>query len=189
MDDAYMGMILPWAMDFAPQNWALCNGQLLPVANFAALFSLLGTKYGGDGIRNFALPDLRSRVPIGMGDGTNGLSVRTLGQTYGAEGAALTANNLPAHTHTLTASNADSGGLSQAPAPGWTLGAAAALTNDRIPQAYQVKMYNAATPTAPVASAPTSVAGSASPSPVPTIPPAACINFIICTQGIYPTRP
>jgi microcystin-dependent protein len=188
MDNAYMGMILPWAMDFAPQNWALCNGQLLPVANFAALFSLLGTKYGGDGIRNFALPDLRSRVPIGMGDGTNGFSVRTLGQTYGAEGAALTANNLPAHTHTLTASNTDSG-LSQAPAPGWTLGAAASNTGGRQPVTTPVQMYGGANPSGAVQSAPTSVAGSASPAPVPTIPPAACINFIICTQGIYPTRP
>jgi len=186
--EAFLGTILPWPMNFAPAGWALCDGSLLPINQNQALFSLIGTTYGGNGINNFAVPNLCGRMPIGAGNGP-GLTPRVFGQTYGAESAALTANNLPGHTHTLTASNADNSGLTQAPAPNWTLGAAASNTGGRQPAIVAVNMYNAATPATPVPSAPTSVAGSANPAPVATVPPALCINFIICTNGIYPTRP
>lgn len=187
--EAFVGTIMIWPLNWAPVGWALCDGSLLPISGNQALFSLIGTTYGGDGRTNFALPDLRSRMPIGMGNGQNGLTPRSIGQTCGAEGAALSAANLPAHTHTMTASNTDSASLTQAPSANWTLGAAASYSNDRIPVVSKVQMYGGPSPATPVPSAPTSVAGSPSPAAVPTIPPALCTNFIICTSGIYPQRP
>ena len=176
-------------MNWAPAGWALCDGGLLPINQNQALFSLIGTTYGGDGRVNFAVPNLCGRTPIGAGNGP-GLTPKVFGATYGAESAALTANNLPAHTHTLTASNADNGGLTQAPAPGWTLGAAASVdTTVRPTKSLPVNMYSSATPATPVPSAPTSVAGSANPAPIPTMSPSLCMMFIICTNGFYPSRP
>lgn len=186
--DAFVGTILLWPVNWAPEGWMLCDGSLLPISQYQALFSLIGTTYGGDGRTNFALPDLRGRMPMGAGHGP-GLTPRPFGSNCGAESAALTANNLPAHTHTLTAGNTESASLTQAPAPGWTLGAAASNTGGREPVTVPVQMYHAGTPTTPVQSAPTSVAGNPNPSPVATVSPALCMNFIICINGLYPPRP
>jgi microcystin-dependent protein len=97
--DSFMGTILPWPISWAPNDWALCDGSLLPISQYQALFSLIGTTYGGNGTTNFALPDLRGRMPVGAGHGP-GLTPRQLGQAYGAESAALSQSNLPAHTRT-----------------------------------------------------------------------------------------
>lgn len=101
--DVFVGTITLFGFDYAPKGWAKCDGQLLPIAENSALFSLLGTRYGGDGVNTFALPDLRGRVPIGYGQGP-GLSIHTLGQAGGTESVTLTQANLPAHTHPLMAS-------------------------------------------------------------------------------------
>ncbi len=186
--DAYVGTILLWPMSWAPVDWMLCDGSLLPIAQYQMLFALSGTTYGGDGRTSFALPDLRGRMPMGAGNGP-GLTSRQLGGRYGAEGETLTAHNMPAHTHTLAAGNTDSASLTQAPASGWTLGAAASNTGGRTPIIAPVQMYSASAPATPVQSAATSVAGSTSPSPVATVSPALCLNFIICFNGIYPQRP
>jgi microcystin-dependent protein len=186
--EAFIGTILMWPMNWAPQGWFLCDGTQLPINQYQALFSLIGTTYGGNGTTTFALPDLRGRMPIGAGNGP-GLTPRTLGQPLGAEGAALNSNNLPAHTHTMTASNTDYTKLTQSPAAGWTLGAASSVTTDRNPVITAVNMYGGANPANPVQSAPSSVVGSPSPTPVPTVPPALCVNFIICNEGLYPSRP
>lgn len=175
-------------MKWAPQGWVLCDGSLLSISENQALFSLIGATYGGNGSSNFAVPNLCGRTPIGAGYGP-GLTPKVFGQNYGAESAALNANNLPAHTHTLAASNTDSANLTQAPGPDWTLGAAASVTTERAPVTVPVQMYNAAPPVNPVPSAPTSVAGSPNPAPIPTLSPSLCMNFIICTEGYYPTRP
>lgn len=82
--EAFIGTILPFAGNFAPKGWAICNGQTLSIANYSALFSILGTSYGGDGITTFRLPDLRGRVPMGYGTG-DGLTPRELGEQVGAE--------------------------------------------------------------------------------------------------------
>jgi microcystin-dependent protein len=99
--DAFIGEIRPISFGYAPRGWAYCNGQLLPISQNQALFSLLGTQYGGNGITTFALPDLRGRVPVGSGQGP-GLSNYAIGQTGGAETVALTTAQLPPHTHPLT---------------------------------------------------------------------------------------
>lgn len=103
MVDSYVGEIRPFAGDYAPQDWALCDGSLLQITDYQALYSLLGTTFGGDGSTNFALPNLKGRVPIGAGTGT-GLTARALGQTGGSEMVALTPTNIPAHTHAFTVS-------------------------------------------------------------------------------------
>ena len=95
MNEPFIGSIVMFAGNFAPQGWALCNGQLLPIQQNAALFSILGTTYGGDGKTTFALPDLRGRVPVHSGQGP-GLSLYNLGQSGGAENVTLTVNQLPA---------------------------------------------------------------------------------------------
>lgn len=97
----FLGQIVMFAGNFAPRGWAFCDGQLLPISQNQALFSLLGTIYGGDGRTSFALPDLRGRIPLHPGSGP-GLSSRILGQKGGQENVTLTQNQMPSHTHTLT---------------------------------------------------------------------------------------
>jgi microcystin-dependent protein len=94
MADPFIGQILLVGFNFAPVNWHICDGTLLPIQQYTALFSLLGTYFGGDGVNNFALPDLRSRVPIGIGQG-NGLTPYTIGQLAGVENVTLLASQIP----------------------------------------------------------------------------------------------
>lgn len=110
----FLGEIRLFAGTFAPAGWALCNGQILPIASYTALYSILGNTYGGDGHTTFALPDLRGRVPIHAGQGT-GLTPRTLGAQGGAATRTLAAGEMPLHTHTVRA-NA-SPGTDVTPAP------------------------------------------------------------------------
>ena len=100
--DYFLGSLLLVPYNFAPAGWALCNGQLLPIAQYTALFSLLGTTYGGDGKTTFALSDLRGRVPLSSGQGV-GLQNYNLGQTGGAESETLGVNQLPSHNHAVNA--------------------------------------------------------------------------------------
>ena len=102
--DPYIGQILLVPFNFAPNGWAFCNGQLLPISQYTALFALLGTTYGGNGVSNFALPDLRGRVPVGFTQGP-GLSNYVLGELGGAESVTLQVTQIPAHNHQLQAAN------------------------------------------------------------------------------------
>src|SRR5579872_2904742 len=122
MDQPFIGAIVLFCGNFAPAGWALCNGQLLSISQWTALFSILGTTYGGNGTTNFALPDLRGRVPIHPGQGP-GLSPYTLGQTGGVETVSLSINNLPAHSHALNGDNTASG--KEAPGPNHVIGLSA----------------------------------------------------------------
>src|ERR1700722_19289318 len=96
----FIGQILMFGFNFAPIGWALCNGQMLSIAQNTALFSLLGTYYGGDGVSTFALPNLQGRVPIHQGSGI-GLSPYTIGQSAGSENITLLANQMPTHNHLM----------------------------------------------------------------------------------------
>src|SRR5579863_2782247 len=100
MSEPFLGEIKMFGGNFAPYGWALCNGQTMSIAQNSALFALLGTSYGGDGITTFGLPDLRSRVPVHAGTGV-GLSTYILGEKTGVENVALTYNNMPAHNHLI----------------------------------------------------------------------------------------
>jgi microcystin-dependent protein len=167
----FVGEIRMFCSNFAPLGWALCNGQLLPISQNTALFSLLGTTYGGDGRSNFALPNLQGMSPMGQGDG-DGLTPATLGQVGGAATVTLTTSEIPAHTHrALGVAHAGS-----SPSPS---GGAWAKEGQ--------ELYTSATspPTAMNAGALASVGGG---QPHNNLPPYLVVNFIIALQGVYPAR-
>jgi microcystin-dependent protein len=149
----------------------MCNGQLLSISANTALFSLVGTYYGGDGFHTFALPDLRGRVPIHQGEGP-GLSPIQIGEVGGTETVTLTVNQIPAHTHPLLASTLEAAVVSPT---GAALGAKA-----------RVPLYSA--PTSLTTMAPGSVGPTGGGQPVQIRNPFLGLNFIIALQGIYPSR-
>lgn len=160
-----------FAGNFAPQGYALCDGQLMAVSQNDALFSLFGTIYGGDGRTTFGLPDLRGRIPIHMGNGA-GLSQRTIGSRSGAESVTLALNNLPAHSHPFSASGnpADNKSPKQrSPA----VSAESAYTSD---QQNLVAMSTLA------------VASSGGGQSHTNMQPFQCVHFIVALFGIYPSR-
>src|SRR5438552_17082326 len=106
MTQPFLGQIRPYGCGFAPRNWALCNGQILSITQNTALFSLLGTTYGGNGQTTFALPNLQSQLPVHQGQG-QGLSSYSLGQTAGAPNVTIDQSTTPAHNHSLSATTAD----------------------------------------------------------------------------------
>ncbi len=160
-----------FAGNFAPQGWAYCDGQLLPISQNDALFNLIGTTYGGDGESTFALPDLRGRVPLHQGTGP-GLSPRTIGEAGGIESVTLTVANLPAHTHDFQAST--TAGASSNP-QGNVVGSPPATT-----------MFIADTPTQ---SLPSTMVGSTGGSqPHENRMPFLAVNYIIALYGIYPSQ-
>lgn len=167
----YIAEIVLFGGNFAPRGWAFCNGQLLSISQNTALFSLLGTTYGGDGTTTFALPDLRGRVPIHAG-GFNGqgpgLSLYALGQTAGEEAHTLNNNEMPQHTHPLPASTADA--TSNRPDP------------SRVPARGGAYAGNGSTNT----SLPSSASGGNQPHN--NIQPYQALNYIIAVEGIYPSR-
>jgi microcystin-dependent protein len=180
MSEPFIGEITLSAGNFAPKGWAFCQGQLLAIQQYSALFSILGTTYGGDGVTTFALPDLRGRAPLGFGQGP-GLSSYVLGQASGAQAVTLNVNQLPAHTHALMATAA-SGSV---PSPAGAFNAANVDS-----QGGTATDFAAATP-APVlaAMAAGSVGNSAGGSgPVAVVQPFLALEFIIALEGTYPSR-
>lgn len=176
MSDQFYGEIRMFGGNYAPQGWALCQGQPLQINQYDALYSLIGTTYGGDGVTTFNLPDLRGRVPVHMGTGP-GLTQRTIGQSLGTENVALTTDTLPTHTHTLNAGSA-TGTLYD---PAGNILAGCTTTN-----ALQSYTTTNATPTA-MNSAAIQSAGSSQPHN--NMMPTLCINFIIALEGYFPQRP
>ena len=162
--DPYLGEIRRVAFTFAPRGWMQCNGQILGIAQNQALFSLLGTTYGGNGVTNFAIPDLRARGPVHPGAGI------TLGQVGGAEAVTLTPNQMPMHTHQAVASSAPASTAS--PQGGYW-----AVTAD---PAYGTDVAGT------LASSAVSTTGASAPHQ--NEPPYLVVNYIITVDGIYPSR-
>lgn len=171
--DAFLGQIMCGAWNFAPRGWALANGQILPINQNQALFSLLGTNYGGNGQTTFALPDLRGRAAVHMGQGP-GLSNYDLGQTGGTETNTILASQMPAHAHTVAplASNNDATSVS----PAGKVPAAKARTT----------LY--ADPTNLVAQAATTTSVAGGSQPVNNLQPYLTLTCLIALQGIFPSR-
>lgn len=176
MSDPFIAEIRIFAGNFAPRGWAFCDGQLLPIAQNTALFSLVGTFYGGDGRTTFGLPNLQGRVPIHPGTGP-GLTTRRLGDMGGSADVTLSVANLPSHAHTATLDlKASSGPANTADAVGNSLAAA--------------PIYKNASPG--VDMDPGSIAESTSDSgndqAHQNMPPYLALNFIIALTGFYPSR-
>lgn len=169
MSEPFVGEIKMFAGNFAPRGFAFCDGQLLAVSGNDALFSLLGTIYGGDGRTTFGLPDLRGRLPVHQGSGP-GLTPRPLGQKSGQETVTLTTAQLPAHGHVLNAS-AESADAPQA---------AGSLPAQTAEDAFSTS------PNRTLASA--ALASTGGSQSHPNVQPFLCINFIIALVGIYPSR-
>ena len=159
----FLGEIMMVPINFPPKGWAFCNGQFLPINQNQALFSLLGTTFGGNGQTTFALPDLRARIPIGEGSG------HPLGERLGAESHTLSLNELPAHTHMVNVSSV--AGTSATPT-GNFLAAAANVYGDSSTSAVAVPAV-------------TNTGGS---QPHENRQPFLVLNFCIALQGVFPTQ-
>jgi microcystin-dependent protein len=164
MTEPFIGEIQVFAFQYAPKGWALCNGQLLPINQNQALFSLLGTTYGGDGRTTFALPDLRGRVPLGVGAGY------TQGERAGEESHTLIAPEMPAHTHTPLASLAAASSPSPADATWTNMGTAGYAGNPNTQMAGNA------------------IVAAGGSQPHENRSPYLTVNFCIALQGIFPSR-
>jgi microcystin-dependent protein len=173
MSDQFLAEIRVFPFGFAPQGWALCNGQLMPISQNTALFSLLGTYYGGDGKSTFALPNLQGSIPMQWGQGP-GLSSRDLGERAGEASVTLLASELPVHGHTLSGF-AGRGANTNSPGPGVTLSSSQGNF-----------VYDTAAPSQAMSGAALGVIGSGQPHN--NLPPYLTLNFCIALQGIYPPR-
>ncbi len=219
MEDELMGTIKLFAGNFAPRGYFTCEGQLLSIANYSALYSLLGTTYGGDGISNFKLPDLRGAFPTqctNIAGGTPPGGTYRHGQTGGLQAAVITAANMPPHTHTilkgpgtnitgniavtttLQASTGD-GANSTPSATNNVLGKTVDANGNLAPNLYTNAAPNQnlagikSTATNNLNFDPSGLQltpwGSSAPLPLPTLPPFVAMQYIICYQGIFPSRP
>jgi len=171
--DPFIGEIRMFGGNFAPRNFAFCDGQVLPIAQYTALFSLLGTYYGGDGRTTFALPDLRGRFPLHAGQGP-GLSDRSQGARAGSPEVALSASQIPPHSHDLQASAAV--GTTGSPGPGVLF--AAPPGGERV--------YGPAGD--PLDTAPAMIGQSGGGLPHANRQPCLGLTFIIALQGVFPPR-
>ncbi len=171
MSEPFVGEIRMFAGNFAPRSWAFCDGQLLAVSQNDALFSLLGTVYGGDGRTTFGLPDMRGRLSVHAGQGP-GLSPRALGAKSGAENVTLNANQMPSHRHAYQGST--DAGNSNTPAGNVLAGRANDATYIETPASTSMSSTSV-----------TNTGGSQSHT---NIMPYLCVNYIIALFGIYPSR-
>ena len=171
MSEPFLGQITAFGFNFAPRNWAQCNGQLLAISQYTALFSLLGTIYGGDGETTFGLPDLRGRAALHMGAGP-GLADRDIGQRSGAETNTLNVNQLPSHTHTF------------APPSSSTSGDTDVATANYPAQAEEDNYDD--TSDATMGSGTTGSTGNS--QSVNNMQPYQVVNFCIALTGVFPSR-
>lgn len=180
MSDPYMSQIEAFAFNFAPRGWMQCAGQTLAIQQYQALFSLLGTSYGGNGVTTFQLPDLRGRVAVGVGQAP-GLSNYTVGQTGGYETVALSLAQMPAgpHTHTINANTATTGGTN---APGPSVVPSVGISQSGS-VTVDIKLYGTVQPSIPM--------GTLAPAggqPHNNLAPTLALNYCICVQGVFPSR-
>lgn len=168
--DPMIGQITLFAGNFPPQGWQYCQGQLLSIAEYTAVYAVLGTQYGGDGVSTFALPDLRGRVPVHPGTAPGGQPV-DIGETGGVENCTLLTTEMAAHTHTVNPQFAAAGGQAD--------------PTNNFPGNLGVAVYG--TPSAgQMGAASVSVAGASQPHD--NMQPWLCVNYIIALEGIFPAR-
>lgn len=190
MAEPYIGEIMMVGFNFAPRDWAPCEGQLLAITSYQALFALIGTTYGGDGRTTFALPDLRGRIPLHAGTSPEFPAIPyTLGQKAGAPTATLAMANLPAHTHPIAQPVSTAKGTSNDPDNAVPAVDVTTPDSHTDVNTYTTKSY-AATPSAGhnAATFQSGPAGNATPTAIHTEPPVLPVYFVIALNGLFPTR-
>jgi microcystin-dependent protein len=192
--DAYIGTVMAWAPNFAPRGWMFCGGQTLSIAQYSALYSLLGVTYGGDGRNTFALPNLVGRVPLGAGQGA-GLSPYYLGQQAGSENVTLNGNQMPSHNHMAEATNAPIN-VSSANADSATPAAGSSIAVPGVASGRDFTAtlgFNSADPDTTLNKATSAAPGvtvgvAGGNQPHENLQPYLALNFIICIEGLFPPR-
>ena len=177
MNEPFLGMLATFGFNFQPRGWAYCAGQLISIAQNSALFALLGTTFGGDGQNTFGLPNMQSRIPVGMGTGP-GLSNYQMGQTGGSENVTLLSNQMPQHNHLMTASG---DGPTLATVSGASLASEVRGGVNPMPIIYA----SGATTPVNMASATSSAGGN---QPHDNMQPYLAVNYCIALEGIFPSR-
>ncbi len=175
MSNPYIGEIRMFGGNFAPVDWAFCNGQLMPISENTALFNLIGTTYGGDGQTSFALPNLQSRLPIHIGQGA-GLSSYVIGQTAGTSTVTLTTSQMPSHSHTVNVTTAS---------------ATSATVTGNVPAkptASGAALYATPASPSPIAESLAGLQTAGGSLPHENLMPSLCVSFIISLFGIYPSQ-
>jgi microcystin-dependent protein len=171
MAQPFIGEIRMFAGNFAPAGWAFCNGQQMPISENDTLFVVIGTTYGGDGQETFNLPDLRGRIPIHQGSGSQGVTF-TIGEAGGVEEVTLTTQQTPIHNHALLASN--------------TVSTQTSPANLLLAQSSTANLYISDSPSVPLASSSIGPVGGSQPHT--NFQPYLCINFIISLFGLFPSQ-
>ena len=174
MSNPFVAEIRIFPFNFAPKGWAFCDGQILPLSQNTALFSLLGTTYGGDGKSNFALPNLQGSAPMQPGQGP-GLSLHDLGESSGSDAVTLLESEIPSHSHALMAQAVAA--TSQTPAP-----------NVGLARSRTVDIYSTTTSSGLTQQADATVAPAGGDQPHNNLMPYLTLNFCIALQGVYPPR-
>jgi microcystin-dependent protein len=182
MSSPFLGQIQLFGFNFAPTGWLLCSGQILPIAQYSALYSLLGTFYGGDGRATFALPNLNGRVAMGIGQGP-GLTQRVIGETEGEASVTLLAAQMPSHTHALTATGANA----TTGAPAGNQLATVLHASGRTKE--QGLVYGTVVGTNPTfVTAPNALATTGGNQAHNNMQPYVALNYCIAITGIFPAR-
>jgi microcystin-dependent protein len=177
VSDQFVAEIRIVGFNFAPSGWALCNGQILPIAQNAALFSLVGTNYGGNGTSNFGLPNLQGAFPMGQGQAPD-LSSRVIGESGGSAAVTLLPTQIPSHSHSVLASDG-SGSAADSPSGNYLSGDVSLpyAPNNSVSTGALTPMANGA------------ILSTGGNVPHNNLPPYLCLNFCIALQGIFPPRP
>lgn len=178
--EPFIGAIIMFGGNFAPRGWAFCDGSLLQISSHTALFSILGTTYGGDGRTTFGLPDLRGRVPVHEGTGP-GLSPRRLGEKSGQETTTLSINNMPSHTHTI----AGSVKVGVTDEDGTTNEANGSILANTVNNNYKVAASNGELAGVSHQLTNSNTGGGQA---FTNMQPYQCVNFIIALEGTFPSR-
>ncbi|RYJ44799.1 phage tail protein [Flavobacterium beibuense] len=184
MEDQYLGTILLFAGNFLPANFKYCNGDLLPISENQALFSIIGSYYGGDGRTTFALPDLRGTVPIGAG-AKPGHASYVLGQAAGSETNTILTSNMPPHNHTVQVAVNNTAANVSTPVIGSTIAAPGTPSGRGSSPTYG---YINADPNTPLNGKTAICGNTGSGIPLNNMQPYQAINYIICVNGLYPSR-
>jgi microcystin-dependent protein len=178
--DEYIGIVKLFAGNFAPKGWAFCNGQQMSIAQNTALFSILGTTYGGNGTTTFGLPNLSGRVAVGAGSGA-GLPPVEAGQVAGSASVTLTAQQMPAHNHQLMVNSGN--GTATDPTGGFV-----AVVNVPNSETGDPTPVTAFAPTSNGAASIQAISAAGGSQPLSVMQPYLGMNYIICLEGLYPSR-